>query len=151
MFLNLCGIGLEEVGIKVAGLPLLLFSIIGIILVFIKNHLDSKLIDLKEQPELKDKETTSLITKIKSDETAIDVLLAINTLSNDYKENSEMLGSPIRIPESKISKRSNASLSLTQLWIGKLKKADLLKEGFGEVYGVAQPGLELLRKEGRLK
>ena len=121
------------------------------VLVFIKNHLDSKLIDPKEQPELKNKETASLIAEIKNDETAINILLAIKMIQDDYQENSETLGEPISIPESEISKRSGVSLGLTQLWIGKLTKVDFLKEGFGEIYGVKDPGLEFLRKIGRLK
>ena len=116
------------------------------VLVFIKNHLDSKLIDPKEQPELKNKETASLIAEIKNDETAINILLAIKMIQDDYQENSETLGEPISIPESEISKRSGVSLGLTQLWIGKLTKVDFLKEGFGEIYGVKDPGLEFLRK-----
>ena len=99
----------------------------------------------------KNKNLKSIIAEIKKNETAITILCSIKTLQDDYQENSEILGRPICIPESEISKHSGDSLGFTQYWIGKLTKAGFLKEGFGEVYGVAQPGLEFLRKEGRLK
>ena len=95
--------------------------------------------------------STSITAEIENDETAINVLLAIKSLENDLQEDSEVLGSPIRIPESEISERAKYSLNITQLWIGKLTKAYFLKEGFGEVYGVEQLGLEFLNKIGRLK
>jgi hypothetical protein len=56
-----------------------------------------------------------------------------------------------RFGYSQISDRADVSLGLTQYWIGKLTEAGFLKEGFGEVYGVSQPGLKFLRKRGRLK
>ena len=92
------------------------------------------------------------IAEIKKNETVINILCAIKILQDDYQENSEILGRPIPIPESEISKRSGVSLGFTQLWIGKLNKVGFLIEGFGEVYGVKKsPGLEFLRKIGRLK
>ena len=42
IFINLGGLGLETLGIKVAAWPLLIFSLFGIILVLVKNFLDSK-------------------------------------------------------------------------------------------------------------
>lgn len=104
--------------------------------------------DLESTGYQDNKASTSIIAEIENDETAINVLLAIKSIENDFQEDSEVLGSPIRIPESEISKHSDVSLGITQRWIGKLKKAHFLKEGFGEIYGVKQPGLEFLKKMG---
>lgn len=108
-------------------------------------------IDLESINYQDDQSSTPIIAEIKNDETAINVLCTIKTLQDDYQENSEILGQPIRIPESEISKYSGVGLGITQLWIGKLTKTKFLKESFGDVYGVEQPGIEFLHKIGRLK
>ena len=108
-------------------------------------------IGLKTTNSQNDQASTSIIAEIKNDKTAINVLLAIKTLEDSYQEDSEVLGSQIGIPKSEISEHSGVSLGITQRWIGRLTKAKFLKEGFGEIYGVSQPGLEFLYKIGRLK
>jgi len=47
---NVAGVALEALGIEVAAWPLLIFSIFGIVFVFIKNFRDSKHIKIKKEP-----------------------------------------------------------------------------------------------------
>ena len=153
VFLNFGGLALNEIGIQVLGLPLLISSISGIVLVFLKNYFDAKCRIHRQQPESdKDKANqTTLIAEIQGDEVAINVLLAIRELQDDNQENSETLGQPIRILESEISERARGSLALARYWISKLTQAGFLLEGFGEVYGVSQRGLEFLLERGLIK
>ena len=72
-------------------------------------------IDLKSTNYQDDQASTSIIAEIENYETAINVLLAINTLGNNYQEDSEILGSPIRLPKSEISEYADVSLGVTQL------------------------------------
>ena len=142
IFLNIGSVGLNSLGIQVAAWPLLFFSILGIVFVFIDNHFKNKSKELYATARQESDDPQKVLPP-----NALDMLRVIAATEQPFNKNR----SKATINEVSLSETFGISHQKTKYLLESLERAGMFKidKGVG-IYGISHDGRELLSKKERL-